>query len=86
VTGDLDAALQRADSATVRNPEYAWAWMFRAMVLAELGRAGEAAAAAARLRELNPALDCRFVLETIPYRRRDDALRQARALRRAGLP
>jgi DNA-binding SARP family transcriptional activator len=86
IAGDLDAALQRADSATVRNPGYAWAWMIRATVLAELGRTGEAAAAVTRLRELNPALDCRYVLESIPYRRRGDALRQAGALQRAGLP
>lgn len=75
LTGDLQGALASAESALVRNPNYAWSHWLVAATQARMGNYEAGRAAARRAHEVNPRLQARFGGAPTPLRMaRDRAL------------
>lgn len=80
------AARLALDSATTRNPSYAWPVLILAAVHAEEGDLAAGAAAAATARRLQPCLSVSFADAVMPIRRAEHRRRLVQALRACGLP
>lgn len=80
-----EAALS-ADHAAAHMPSWLAGHLAGAAAHALLGNSKRAHQSLAKVRLLNPSLNCSCVRDKYSYRRREDALMLAEALRRAGLP
>ncbi len=80
LTEELQGALRSAESALIRNPNYAWAHWLLAATHAKLGNYEAARAAAACARDVNPGLQARFGGAYTPLRLEPDRARLVQAL------
>jgi len=85
--GRYDQAASWAAMALQDNPDFQAGLRIAAASNAMAGRPEQAQKAAARLRQLNPALHVSTLKEVLgPYRRAEDLSRYQEGLRQAGLP
>jgi adenylate cyclase len=83
--GRLDDAAFAAETCASRAPEYRPCFEIAAVVYAEKGMADKAAAAVARLRQVDPEFTLATAPSVMPFQNPDDLARFIEGLRKAGL-